>query len=415
MKLFRRMSEFSPEEHRILLITCPGHFFTHFFTLALPAIAIPLTTAFGMPLEDVVTLSFWMYLLYGVLALPAGLAADRWRAKPMLVAGIAIMGVGLIVAGAFPSPTIMTAALAFVGMGASIYHPAGLALISRTVRLRGVAMGVNGVFGNLGIALAPLITGVLTWAFGWQAALIALGATGLVTASWLQTIHVDETIRPVTKPVVHDGVPKREMARYFVIICVALVLGGIAYRGNMLLLPAFMEIKTTFLANLFERLPLPEGHSTATFAATVLSSIALFGGLFGQIAGGRLADRADLRRAYLLFHTASFPFILAMAFTGEVALVACAVAYEFFSLGMQPIENSLIAAMTPERWRSTSYAVKFMLTFGVGAWAVYLVAPIKQAYSIEMVYAFLAGVVFLLVTSIVVLIAASRKIPDVRN
>mgnify|MGYP001267708838 CR=1 FL=1 len=415
MKLFRRMSEFSPEEHRILLVTCPGHFFTHFFTLAFPAIAIPLTATFAMPLEEVVKLSFWMYLLYGVLALPVGLAADRWRAKPMLVLGIAIMGAGLMVAGAFPDPAIMTASLALVGVGASIYHPAGLALISRTVRLRGVAMGVNGVFGNLGIALAPLVTGALAWAFGWQTALVALGALGLVTAAWLQAIHVDETIRPAAKPVVHDGVPKRDMARYFGILCVALVLGGIAYRGNMLLLPAYMELKTTFLAHLFERLPLPQGHSTATFAAAVLSSFVLFGGLFGQIAGGKLADRIELRRAYLLFHAASFPFILAMAFSGDVVLVACAIAYEFFSLGMQPIENSLIAAMTPERWRSTSYAVKFLLTFGVGAGAVHMIAPIKQAHSLEMVYVFLAGVVFLLAMSVVVLILASRKIPSVRN
>jgi MFS family permease len=182
MKLFRRMSEFSPEEHRILLITCPGHFFTHFFTLAFPAIAIPLTTAFAMPLEDVVKLSFWMYLLYGVLALPVGLAADRWRAKPMLVFGIALMGAGLVVAGSFPNPTVLATAMAFVGVGASIYHPAGLALISRTVRQRGVAMGVNGVFGNLGIALAPLITGLLSWVFGWQAALIVMGVVFLVTS-----------------------------------------------------------------------------------------------------------------------------------------------------------------------------------------------------------------------------------------
>jgi MFS family permease len=414
MKLFRRTSEFSPEEHRILLVTCPGHFFTHFFTLTFPAIAIPLTAAFDMPLEQVVKLSFWMYLLYGVLALPVGLAADRWRAKPMLVAGIAIMGAGLVVAGALPNPSVMTAALAFVGVGASIYHPAGLALISRTIRLRGVALGVNGVLGNLGIALAPLVTGALTWAFGWQAALIVLGCVGLLTAARLQMVPVDESIRPVTARVAHN-VPVGDMTRYFLILCFALVLGGIAYRGNMLLLPAYLEIKTTFLARLFDRLSFPEAHSTATLAASVLASVVLFGGLFGQIVGGRLADRMELRRAYLLFHGVSFPFILAMAFTGEVVLVACAVVYEFFSLGMQPIENSLIAAMTPDRWRSTSYAVKFILTFGVGAAAVQLVAPIKHAYSLETVYAVLAATVFLLVLSVVVLMLASRRIPEVRN
>ncbi len=409
------MKEFSPEEHRILLVTCPAHFLTHFLTLAFPAIAIPLTTAFGMPLEDVVKLSFWMYLLYGVLALPVGIAADRWRAKPMLVAGVATMGAGLIAAGMSTSPATMTLALAVVGVGASVYHPAGLALISRTVRQRGVALGVNGVYGNLGISLAPLVTGALSWAFGWKTALFVLGGVGLATAAWIQSQHVDESIRPEAKRPAHEGVRRREMARYFAIVCVALVLGGIAYRGNMLLLPAYMELKTTFLAHFLERLPLPQGHSTATLAATILASLVLFAGLFGQMVGGRLADRWELRRAYLLFHAMSLPFILLMAFTGNVALVACAIAYEFFSLGMQPIENSLIASMTPDRWRSTSYAVKFTLNFGVGSLVVPLIAPIKQAYSLEMVYAFLAGVVFLLVLTIATLWVASRKIPSMRN
>lgn len=412
MKLFQRMSEFTPAEHRILVITCPGHFFTHFFTLAFPAITVPLTTAFGMPLEQVVKLSFLMYLLFGMLALPVGILTDRYRAKPLLVVGVLLMGAGLIVAGAFPDPTVMYVSLAVVGVGASIYHPAGLALISRTVRQRGVAMGVNGVFGNLGIALAPLVTGFLTWAFGWQAALVILGCIGVVTAAWLQTLHVDETIRPEVKREVHDT---RRMAGYFLILCVALVLGGIAYRGNMLLLPAYMELKTTFLADFIDRLPLPKGHSTATLAATLLSSLALFAGIFGQMWGGRLADRLELRRAYIAFQALSLPFILGMAFTSEAWLVVCALGYELFSLGMQPIENSLIAAMTPERWRSTSYAVKFTLNFGVGASAVHLVAPVKAAYGLEGVYVFLAGVVALLVLSIAVLLFASRRIPAVRN
>jgi MFS family permease len=412
MNLFRRMREFSDEEHHILLITSPGHFFTHFFTLAFPAITMPLTAAFGLPLEDVVTLSYLMYLLYGVLALPVGLLADRYRAKPLLAGGVFLMGAGLVVAGAFPDPTVMYAALAVVGVGASVYHPAGIALISHTVRLRGLALGVNGVFGSLGIALAPLATGWLAWAFGWQAALVILGVVGVVTAGFIARVRVDETIRPHADRAEPDG---REMAPYFMLLCVALVLGGIVYRGNMLLLPAYMELHTTFLSDLIARLPLPEGRRTETLAASILASVVLFAGLFGQLVGGRLADRMDLRRAYLLFHAASFPFLLAMAFTGEVALVACAAAYGFFSFGMQPVENSLIAAITPARRRSTSFAVKFLLTFGVGASAVHVVGPIKSAYSLEMVYAFLAGLLFLLVVSVVVLMIASRRIPAIRN
>lgn len=412
MNLFRRMSEFSEDEHNILLITCPGHFFTHFFTLIFPAITIPLTTAFGMPLEDVVKLSFWMYLLYGVLAIPVGLAADRWRAKPMMAAGIALMGAGLVVAGAIPSPAVMTVALAAVGVGASVYHPAGIALISHTVRLRGLALGVNGVFGSLGIALAPLVTGFLTWAFGWQAALVTLGCVGLATAGILHRVRVDEAIRPHTPRESSDG---RGLVPLFILLCVALVLGGIAYRGNMILLPAYLELKTTFLAGLIDRLPIAAGRGTTTLAASILASLVFFAGLAGQIAGGRLADRMELRRAYLLFHGLSVPFILAMAFTSEMALVLSAVLYGFFSFGMQPVENSLIAGITSARWRSTSFAVKFLLNFGIGSTAVHIIAPIKTRYSVEMVYAFLGGVVFLLALSAAAMILASRRVPPIRN
>ena len=104
-----------------------------------------------------------------------------------------------------------------------------------------------------------------------------------------------------------------------------------------------------------------------------------------------------------------------MAFTSNYVLALCAAVYVFFSLGMQPIENSLIAALTPHRWRSTSFAIKFILSFGVGASAVYIIGPIKRTFSLETVYIFLAGSTALLVVSIVVLLVASRRVESVRN
>jgi hypothetical protein len=104
-----------------------------------------------------------------------------------------------------------------------------------------------------------------------------------------------------------------------------------------------------------------------------------------------------------------------MAFTTNYALVFCAAMYALFSLGMQPIENSLIAALTPTRWRSVGLAVKFVLNFGIGSTVIYLIGPIKAAYDLEGVYVFLAGVALLLVSSIIVLIIASRGHASIRN
>lgn len=400
------------QEKHVLYITCPAHFLCHFFILVFPAAAMPLVADMGMPIEEIIKLSFLMYLCFGLFALPVGLIVDRWQARGMLIIGLYLMGAGLLIAGLFPDPGFMYVALGIVGTGASIYHPAGLALISRTVRRRGYALGINGVFGNLGIASAPLVMGVLTWLFGWQSAFVILGVTGIVSGVVMSFISVDESI---VAPSREHGAEGSELAVYFVIICVALVFAGIAYRGNMLLLPAYLEIKSTFSSDFLGHFSFIHTQGTATLAATLLASFVLVTGIFGQIVGGRLADRMDLRRAYLLFHGAALPFILAMAFTSNYVLALCAAVYVFFSLGMQPIENSLIAALTPHRWRSTSFAIKFILSFGVGASAVYIIGPIKRTFSLETVYIFLAGSTALLVVSIVVLLVASRRIESVRN
>jgi MFS family permease len=405
-------SGFSAAERNVLFITCPCHFLTHFFILVFPAITMPMVATFGMPLEDVVKLSFVMYLAYGLGALPAGYLVDRWQAKGMLVIGLVLMGGGLVLAGAFPRPASMAALLGIVGAGASIYHPAGLALISRTVQRRGYALGINGVFGNLGIAAAPLLSGVLTWLFTWQATLLILGAAGLATGALLAAVRIDESATRQSRTFEARGVDR---ARYFLILCFCLVLAGLAYRGNMLLLPAYLQLKTTFFHRLIDTLSFVKPQGTATLAATVLTSLVLLTGIVGQFLGGKLADRTDLRRAYLLVHGSSLPCIFLMAFTTNYWLALCAALYAFFSLGMQPVENSLIAALTPRRWRSTSYAVKFILNFGIGSTVVYMIGPIKHAYSLSMVYVFLSGATMLLVAGIVVLLIASRSVPSIRN
>jgi MFS family permease len=382
------------------------------YILVFPAVTMPIVSSLGLPLEEVVKLSFLMYLFYGLGALPAGYIVDRWEAKTMMLFGVFAMGAGLLLAGVFPSPRTMPASLLIVGIGASIYHPAGLALISRTVQRRGYALAINGVYGNLGIAAAPFITGVLTWLFSWQVAFVVLGATSMAASLLLGMIHVDESLQVAERDSSRDG---SGMAKYFVILCFALVLGGLTYRGNTVLLPAYLELKAPFFRDLIQSLSFLKTQGTGTLAATILTSLVFLMGIFGQILGGRLADRYDLRYAYLVVHAAAVPFLLGMAFTTNYWLAVCAGFFVLFSLGMQPIENSLIAALTPHRWRSTGFAVKFILNFGIGASAVYLVGLVRLRYPLEAVYIVLSGIAALLVISIVVLIASSRRIRRLKN
>jgi len=282
--------------------------------------------------------------------------------------------------------------LALVGAFASLYHPAGLGLISRTVRGRGTALGINGVFGNIGIAAAPLLTELAAEAWGWRGAYLALGLLLSVLGMAVALLSIEET-PPGSVTTDEHHHESGERVQLFIILLVAMTLGGLSYRANTVAQPAYYAERVTFL-----------GYGVVT------SLVYVFGTL-GQWIGGRMADRHDLRLLYLGFHILSLPCVLAMAFATGVPLVAAGAAFVFFSIGMQPIENSLVARFTPDRWRSTGYGLKFSVVFGVGALSVRGVQTFIAHYSLAHVFAAVAAVVALLICTAALLAWRTRGRP----
>ncbi len=395
-------------ESKIVLHTGVAHFLTHFFEIAFPALAIPLTLSLGMDLPDVLKLGFFMYLLYGIAALPAGFVADRLGNRKSLVVFFVGIGVASIITAFASTARSMTLSLALIGLFASIYHPAGMGLISGCVRKRGMALGINGVAGNAGFVIAPFAAGFINWIAGWQAVYLIMGVLSLAWGVVLAKSAINES------PVHRDPAPSENSARrndalkYFLVLCVIMTLSGLAYRANTVVLPAYLELKADFLWNFLNSLHASLFLEARTMAATFLASIIFTVGMFGQLLGGRLADRHDLRLLYFTFHLTSLPFVILMGLLGQQPLIIAAGIYIFFALGMQPIENSLVAAFTPARWRSTGYGIKFILTFGVGSAAVYFAGWIQQAWSLSAVYFFMAGIITVFLLLILVLIRISK-------
>ncbi|MFH1843983.1 MAG: MFS transporter [bacterium] len=383
-------------ERNILVVTAAAHYLSHLYMLVFPSLALTLQSAFALPLDEVLAISFWMYLLYGLGALPAGILTDLWR--PRLMLGICLFGCGgcALLAWRAASVTELRWALAGLGLFASIYHPAGMALISRGIQRRGWALGINGAFGNLGVVSAPFLTGILAVAFGWRSTYLVLAVPGLLGGILACCLPVEGEVESPQK--LPSG--NRERGRrifHFGLLCLAMMLGGIAYRGQTLILPAHFAEQIEFLVGEIEKLRWLPAVGSTTVAATTLTSLAYLSGAWGQIVGGRLADRYDLRKLYLLFHVCSLPLLLLLGYLAEIPLLLSAVGYAFFAFGMQPIENSLVAALTPPRLRSTGFGLKFILTFGVGALAVFLVGRWQTDGQLAAVFPWLALCVLLLI------------------
>jgi FSR family fosmidomycin resistance protein-like MFS transporter len=397
-------------EKKILLFPVASHFLFHFYEIAFPALAIPLTLSLNMSLKDVLALGFPMYLMFGLFALPWGFFADHFSNRLALMIGFFGCAAGSFLTALSSTPEGIMWSLAVIGIFSCICHPAGMGLISHTAKNRGAALGFFSVAGTIGLIVGPFLAGMLNWLAGWKVAYAVMGIVSLLWGVALIFITIDETPLVQENAVGSGGANNNAFPLGTVILFFWIVtLGGLVYRINIVALPAYLEFKAGFLAvALHDLLNIPTVAATTTMAAAALTSVIYVAGIFGQIYGGKIADRYELRRLYIVFNAAILPLALLMAFLSDQYLVVAAAAYVFFALGIQPIENSLIATFTPPRWRSTGYGLAAILIFGVGALAVFLVGWVSTRWSLGTVYLFSSALLVLIVVNIVLLFIATR-------
>ena len=354
-------------------------------------------------------LSFWMYLLFGCTALPWGMIADRWGGKILMRIYYAGAGLsGLAAAMWIDSAVGLTITLAALGLFSGIYHPTGLGLISKEIKRVSLGMGINGMFGNLGLATAPLLTGVINWFWGPKLAYLFLGCMNLSGLLLL-------VLFPISTVAHSSETEKKEtngLLGAFVVLLAAMMLGGLAYRAATVILPAYFELKNQAFVMWLSGLI--QGDLSQNLVATTVTSLIFIIGMLGQYTGGRFAERFDPRFGYLIFFgITALPGVL-MAFSGNWILIGLALLYFFFLLGMQPIENTLVAKYTPRRFHHSAFGTKFVLTFGVGALAVKVVAAIETGFYIEAVFFFIGAISALAIGVILALIFKTQSLQENR-
>lgn len=401
-------------EKIILFIAAAGHFFTHFAMLSFPAMVMPMSRDLGLPVSEVVQLSFWMYFLYGVLAALWGWISDRWGHKPALGSGLIIAGAGLVLAGVYPSLSLLSASFALVGVGCSSYHPSGTALVSQGIRERGRALGISGIWGSVGMALVPFAVGMFNFLIGWRGGLVIVGVVGILlgVAGLFAPFHIDKGSDQMQTEPLDD----RSARKLFLIFAVALVFGGILFRSFTLILPTFLEYRLGDISEQFRLwvsdniVPIEGSTAFNTLTANIVATFVYVVAIAGQWLGGRAADRYSLKHGYFLFFLSAMPFLLAIVFFKNWIIIPASGLFVLFLLGMQPIENSLVAYLTPAKWRSIGFGLKFTLVFGAGAFGVKLVGLVEKSAGLEAVMQLNLVYNLAIVLIIGVLLLASRKI-----
>ncbi|MGH3130062.1 MAG: MFS transporter, partial [Gaiellaceae bacterium] len=154
---------------------------TTIVNVALPAIQADLS----LEISDLEWIVNGFLLTYAVFLLTGGKLADFLGRRRIFLTGFFVFVASSLACGLAVNGSMLIAARAAQGVGAALMLPGTLSIISATfsVRERGTAFGIWAGVSGLGLALGPLVGGLLTEGIGWRWIFfvnVPLGAIGLV-------------------------------------------------------------------------------------------------------------------------------------------------------------------------------------------------------------------------------------------
>jgi len=345
-----------------------AHLLTHYSLLILPTAVLVMARpggAFGDDYGPIVALATGMFVLYGVGSLPQGWLAARIGRKALMAAFFIGTGLSLIAAGFVSSPLLLALTLAAAGLFAAIYHPVGTAmLVEAASEAPGRAIGVNGVFGNFGVALAPIVTAFLAQQIGWRAAFVAPGlicvALGL---AWLRVPPYDHHAHHGTKP--FPQIPPYLVRRAVIVLLLIAVVSGLVFNAFTIIIPKLIQER---LASDPRLLPVV---GTLAFLVTIC-------GAATQFTVGRLIDRKTLKRVFLPMAIMLPPAMGLLAFADGWPVLVLAGICAAVIFGQVTVNESMTARYISPALRTKMYSVRFFVGFLGSAAAAPLVALLHE-------------------------------------
>jgi len=348
------------------LLLNAGHALDHLFLLIFATAVGAIATDWGMIWQDLMPYTAGAFVMFGLGSLPAGRLGDLWGRRAMMVVFFLGMGVSGLLIALTSGVWSLAAALTLMGVFSSIYHPVGIPMLVQGSKNPGFTIGVNGLFGNLGIAVAAMLTGFLVKHIGWRAAFAVPGGLALLCAVLFLLLVPREETAPAKRPRKSVDLPRAVMARVLGVMTLAAVSSSLIFNfttnGNGQLLA--------------ERLRgLIDDPATLGVLLAVVYTIASL----AQLVVGKLIDRYPLKWVYLPIVAAQAPLFLLAAPAGGWPLYAAVLAFMIFVFGAIPFVDAMIVQYVDDRMRSRVAGMRLTVSFGVASLAVYLLGPTVKA------------------------------------
>ena len=328
-------------------------------------------------------------LLIGLGAIPFGWLSDRWSRSGTMTVMFIGMGLASILCGLSTSISFLFISLSLLGLFCSIYHPVGIPWVIHSANKQGRALGINGIFGGVGIGSGAFVAGTLTELLNWQLAFILPGFISIIIGFILiYFIFINKiSYKNVFINNIEQDHSRNEMILISLIMLISMFALGLTFHNTQTALPKVFEIRIDNINSI--QIGLMIGIIYFISGATTFI-------------GGLLADRFNLKTIYLIGIFLQFPCYLGIAYISGYSLVILCILAAVFNASILPTENLLLGRFTPQKYHGVVYGIKFILAFGSGPISVFLISEI-YSITLEFTYLFLINAVMMALVSIFIL------------
>lgn len=392
-----------------------GHFLDHLFTLIFATVAaLALYREWGIGYAELLAYAAPGFFAFGVFALPAGWLADRWSRDGMMCVFFIGIGIVSILTSLATTPLQVGIGLFFIGMFAAIYHPVGLAIVTMKWRNTGMRIAANGVWGNLGVASAALITGYLIDHGGWRQAFVFPGvfsiAMGLVYLALrhdnIKTEHSTPLASKAGTGAAIEGAHRSLLIRVSSIVFLTTAVSSIIFQSTTFALPKMFDERLQGLAEDLTVLTYGLAVDGEEAAATMIGSLAFIVfavASMAQLVVGSMLDRYGPRRVFMVVAIMQLVFFSTMPGLTDGLAFAVALGFMLGAFGQIPINDFMIGKMASGPARARIYGIRYVVSFTVLAASLPLIAFVYDNWGFDVLFIILAGAALLILAAVAML------------
>ena len=362
-----------------------GHLLDHLVMLVFPTVVLALAREWRQPYSELLPLALGGFIAFGAFAIPAGWLADHWSRYKML--GVFFFGIGgaLFLTGFATEPWQIAAGLTLTGMFAAIYHPVGIAMLVASPKNLGMALGWNGLWGNLGLAFAAVVSGAVMDVWGWRMAFFIPGLASIgAGVLYLMLVPDPGPVRKKSKTIgLH--LDARTMAQIFAILVIATACGGVIFNSTTVAMPKIFDERLRSLTQ--------TNVGIGALVAVVYSVAA-----FAQVLMGTLMSRFEMRPLMIGVGLVQIPLLFAAATLDGWPLLIVALLMMMAIFGQIPLNDGIVGKYVADEYRARVLSVRYVVSFGVAATAVPMISLLHRTEggfrNVFMVLAVLATAIF---------------------